>query len=106
LLPLLVITFIIWRGLSGRALVVGITASAVLVLLAVLMMRYNVVIGGQEISKTGKGLIAYRPTIFDREGLLAAATVLVLPLVLVSILVRFLPPWHDTGPISATAQAR
>src|SRR5659263_174341 len=60
-LPLLVITFLIWRGTSGTALIVGITGSAILVLLAVLMMRYNVVIGGQEISKTAKGLIAYHP---------------------------------------------
>jgi Ni/Fe-hydrogenase subunit HybB-like protein len=94
-LPLAVITFFIWRGANDRALVVGITASAALVLLAVLMMRYNVVIGGQEISKTGKGLLAYQPTILGREGILAAATVLVLPLILLSMVVRFLPPWHD-----------
>ncbi len=94
-LPLCVITFFIWRGANDRALVVGVTASAVLVLLAVLMMRYNVVIGGQEISKTGKGLLAFHSAIFGREGLLAAATGLVLPLVMLSIVVRFLPPWHD-----------
>jgi Ni/Fe-hydrogenase subunit HybB-like protein len=94
-LPLAVITFFIWRGANDRALVVGVTASAVLVLLAVLMMRYNVVIGGQEISKTGKGLLAYNPPILGREGLLATAIVLILPPVLLSVLVRFLPPWHD-----------
>jgi Ni/Fe-hydrogenase subunit HybB-like protein len=94
-LPLAVITFFIWRGANDRALVVGVTASAVLVLLAVLMMRYNVVIGGQEISKTGKGLLAYHPPILGREGLLAAAIVLILPPILLSVLVRFLPPWHD-----------
>ncbi len=94
-LPLAVITFFIWRGANDRALVVGVTASAVLVLLAVLMMRYNVVIGGQEISKTGKGLLAYHPPLLDREGLLAAAVVLILPPILLSVLVRFLPPWHD-----------
>ena len=94
-LPLAVITFFIWRGANDRALVVGVTASAVLVLLAVLMMRYNVVIGGQEISKTGKGLLAYHPPILGREGLLATAIVLILPPILLSVLVRFLPPWHD-----------
>ncbi len=94
-LPLAVITVFIWRGANERALVVGVTASAVLVLLAVLMMRYNVVIGGQEISKTGKGLLAYHPPILGREGLLATAIVLILPPILLSVLVRFLPPWHD-----------
>jgi predicted membrane protein len=95
-LPLAVITFLIWRGTSGKALIVGITGSAILVLLAVLMMRYNVVIGGQEISKTSKGLIAYHPPIFGREGLLAAGIVLLIPFILLSVLVRLFTPWHDT----------
>ena len=103
-LPLAVITFMIWRGTKGRALIAGVTASAVLVLLAVLMMRYNVVIGGQEISKTGKGLLAYHPPIFDREGLAAAGVVLILPIVLLSILVRYLPPWHEEEPVPAKAR--
>ena len=84
-------------------MVSGITASASLVLLAVLMMRYNVVIGGQEISKTGKGLIAYVPQLIGRESLLSAAVVLVLPLVLLSIVVRFLPPWHDSQTTALSA---
>ena len=96
-LPLLVITFLIWRGTSGTALVVGITGSAILVLLAVLMMRYNVVIGGQEISKTAKGLVAYHPPIFGREGLLAAGIVLVIPLIMLSVLVRLFPPWEKAA---------
>jgi Ni/Fe-hydrogenase subunit HybB-like protein len=94
-LPLIVITYLIWSGTSGKALVVGITGSAILVLLAVLMMRYNVVIGGQEISKTSKGLLAYHPPIFGREGLLAAGIVLLIPLILLSVLVRLFTPWHD-----------
>jgi len=94
-LPLAVITFLIWSGTSGKALIVGITGSAILVLLAVLMMRYNVVIGGQEISKTAKGLIAYHPPILGREGLLAAGIVLLIPLILLSVLVRLFTPWHD-----------
>jgi hypothetical protein len=40
-------------------------------------------------------LLAYQPTILGREGLLAAAMVLVLPLILLSMVVRFLPPWQD-----------
>ena len=47
----------------------GLDCIAILVLLAVLMMRYNVVIGGQEISKTGKGLLHYSPLILHHEGI-------------------------------------
>ena len=32
------------------------------------MMRWNVVIGGQEISKTGKGLLTYTPTLPGSRG--------------------------------------
>jgi predicted membrane protein len=68
---------------------------------SVLMMRYNVVIGGQEIAKTGKGLLAYRFELFGKDGILAAAAVVVAPLVLLSIVVQFLPPWHDPEPAKA-----
>jgi predicted membrane protein len=93
LIPLLVLTFMIWRGTTGKTLVTGVAASAVLVLLAVLMMRWNVVIGGQEIAKTGKGLLVYHPVIFGREGVLAAASVIAVPFILLSIMVRLFPPW-------------
>jgi predicted membrane protein len=95
LVPLLVLTLMIWRGTTGKALVAGVAASAVLVLLAVLMMRWNVVIGGQEIAKTGKGLLAYHPAIFGFEGILAGAAVLAAPFVLLSIVVRLFPPWPE-----------
>jgi len=86
---------LIWRGIDGRSLIAGATVSASLVLLAVLMMRWNVVIGGQEIAKTGKGLLSYQPLIFGRESLLAAASVLVVPFILLLALTRLLPPWQE-----------
>jgi Ni/Fe-hydrogenase subunit HybB-like protein len=93
-LPLALITFMLWRGVSGNVLIWGVAGCAVLVLLSVLMMRYNVVIGGQEISKTGKGLVAYHPVILGREGLLAAGAVLTIPILLILVMVRVFPPWE------------
>ncbi|MBV8209734.1 MAG: polysulfide reductase NrfD [Mycobacterium sp.] len=95
LVPLLTLTYLVWRGVGGRALVVAVTTSAVLVLFAVLTMRYNVVIGGQEISKTGTGLLAYRPVLFGREGLVAAGSVLVVPFILLLISLRVVSPWTE-----------
>jgi Ni/Fe-hydrogenase subunit HybB-like protein len=92
-IPLLVLTFMIWRGIGGRTLIAGVFASACLVLLSVLMMRWNVVIGGQEIAKTGRGLLAYTPTFLGREGLLAAAGVITAPFILLVIMARLFPPW-------------
>ena len=107
LLPLLVLTFLIWRGTTGRVLVAGVAGCAFLVLLSVLMMRWNVVIGGQEIAKTGKGLLSYHPPIFGREGLLAAAVVLGTPFALLAVMTRLFPPWvEDTTSTMSAAGAR
>ena len=95
--PIIVISYLIWRGTTGKALIAGVTFSAVLVLISVMMMRWNVVIGGQEISKTGQGLLNYQMVIFHREGFLTAAAVVGAPLVLLAMLVRLLPPWGENA---------
>jgi Ni/Fe-hydrogenase subunit HybB-like protein len=107
LIPIALLTYMIWRGTTGRALFVGVAVSALLVLLAVFMMRWNVVIGGQEIAKTGKGLLAYHPLIFGREGIVAAAFVVLAPLALLSVMVQLLPPWEqDAAPSTSPDVAR
>jgi len=106
--PLIMLTWMIWRGTTGHMLIAGVTVCAVLVLFSVFMMRWNVVIGGQEISKTGKGLLTYHPLIFTREGILAAASPMIAAFVLLWLAVKLLPPWpHDAAPSSApSARAR
>jgi Ni/Fe-hydrogenase subunit HybB-like protein len=108
LIPVILLTLMVWRGTTGKVLVAGVTASAVLVLISVLMMRWNVVIGGQEIAKTGRGLLSYQHSIFGREGLLAAVLVIAAPLVLLTGLTRLFPPWAENSepPASPRAGAR
>ena len=96
-IPILVLSYMFWRGTTGKPLVAGVTLSACLVLFSVFMMRWNVVIGGQEISKTGKGLLEYQLVIFHREGLVAAASVIIAPLLLLLVMVRLFPPWADNA---------
>jgi Ni/Fe-hydrogenase subunit HybB-like protein len=93
--PFLWLSYMIWRGTSGRALVIGVTVSACLVLFSVFMMRWNVVIGGQEISKTGKGLLSYHLPLFGKEGALVAIALTMAPLGLLYVLTRLFPPWAD-----------
>jgi len=112
-LPLLTLSVVMARGIKGRALIGTVFTCALLVLGAVLMMRWNVVIGGQEISKTGKGLITYQPVLLGREGLLAAGFVLCAPMILMFIATRILSPWEEedraawlrgkAGPVPAQA---
>jgi predicted membrane protein len=94
--PILILSYLIWRGTTGKTLIAGVTVSALLVLLSVFMMRWNVVIGGQEIAKTGKGLLSYQMLFFGREGLLVAAVLTVAPLGLLAVMVRLLPPWGES----------
>ena len=94
-IPLITLTVLVIRGTRGRALIASAFGSAVLVLGAVLMMRWNVVIGGQEIAKTGKGLLTYQPELLGREGLLAAAVVLCMPMILMFIATRIFSPWAE-----------
>ena len=67
--------------------------AAVLTLVGIFAMRWNVVIGGQLFSKSFLGYTTYKLDFATREGLLPALLLLVLPFVLLWGLVRLLPPW-------------
>jgi Ni/Fe-hydrogenase subunit HybB-like protein len=103
--PIALLSYMIWRGTTGKALIVGVTVSALLVLFQVWMMRWNVVIGGQEIAKTGKGLLSYQLVLLHREGLLMAVSVAVAPLLLLWATVRVLPPWDKAAASSPSPHA-
>jgi Ni/Fe-hydrogenase subunit HybB-like protein len=104
-IPIALLSYMIWRGTTGKALIVGVTVSALLVLFQVWMMRWNVVIGGQEIAKTGKGLLSYQLVLLHREGLLTAVSVAVAPLLLLWATVRLLPPWEKAATSSPSPHA-
>ena len=101
IVPIIILSVMIARGTAGKPLVVGVTLCALLVLISVFMMRWNVVIGGQEISKTGKGLLSYHLPIVDREGLLPALAILGSPLLLLWVLTHLFPPWISVPTESA-----
>ena len=73
-----------WLFLSGLAMMIG-----------VLAMRWNVVIGGQELSKTMKGLLTYYPEMFGRESLFVVGIISVCPYVTLWLVTKLLPPWND-----------
>jgi Ni/Fe-hydrogenase subunit HybB-like protein len=77
-------------ALAGSLTVIGIFA-----------MRWNVVIGGQLFSKSFLGYTTYKMAFATREGLLTAIALLILPFIILSVLVKLLPPWPDAGPVPA-----
>ena len=69
--------------------------SAILVQIGIFSTRWNVVIGGQLFSKSFRGLTAYKMTFFGFEGLLMSIGLLLLPILILYILFKILPPWDE-----------
>jgi Ni/Fe-hydrogenase subunit HybB-like protein len=103
-LPILILGLMIARRARGRSFVAGTFIAASLVLMNVFMMRWNVVIGGQEISKTMKGLLSYQVEFAGQGGWLSALACFVAPLVLLWVLTQLFPPWQDPETKPAAAQ--
>lgn len=69
--------------------------SAILVQIGIFSTRWNVVIGGQLFSKSFRGLTAYKMTFLGFEGLLMSIGLLLLPILILYILFKILPPWDE-----------
>jgi Ni/Fe-hydrogenase subunit HybB-like protein len=79
------------------------TIAGILTLIGIFAMRWNVVIGGQLFSKSFLGYTTYKMTLATREGLLVAIGLSLLPLGILWVLIKLLPPWpeaqvHDETP--------
>lgn len=96
--PLVSLALLQWLKVSELTRRRVLFASGALVLTGVLFMRWNVVIGGQLISKSLAGLTTYRLVMAGEEGGGIALVVLLLPMLALLFLVWLLPPWierHD-----------
>ncbi len=82
-------------GKKVGAKVPSYTIASILTLVGIFAMRWNVVIGGQMISKSLQGFLYYHPEIFGREGILTAVAIIAVPFVLLAILTNILPPWEE-----------
>ena len=65
----------------------------VLIQMGIFSTRWNVVIGGQLFSKSFRGLTTYKMELTGIEGFLVALALLIIPFVVLSFLIKLLPPW-------------
>ncbi|MEK7670638.1 MAG: polysulfide reductase, partial [Bacteroidota bacterium] len=79
--------------------------SVILIQLGIFATRWNVVIGGQMFSKSFRGLTAYKMELTGIEGLLMTLVLLVLPLVVLAVLTKILPPWESSQKSALTEAA-
>ena len=71
---------------------------AMLILVGVLAMRWNVVIGGQLFSKSLRGFTTYKLELMGQEGLFVSVVLLLLPFAILAVLVKLLLPTKPEGP--------
>ncbi|OGO22059.1 MAG: hypothetical protein A2144_06255 [Chloroflexi bacterium RBG_16_50_9] len=95
IMPLFVLGIVEVIGLGGNEKTVIRFLASSLVLVGVFAMRWNVVIGGQLISKSLRGFSSYIPPVFGISGLITAAVIMAMPFVILAVLMYLIPPWYD-----------
>ena len=114
LIPLALLFCALMLGFSRAVTTALITLASTLMLAGVLAMRWNVVVGGQLISKSLRGYTEYEWIFGGREGIFMVSLLLLLPFVIFIVLARVLPPWlepegqraEETAPIRPDYAAR
>ncbi len=93
--PLVLLLVGRWSRLSNLWRASLTFVSGLLVLVGVYAMRFNVIIGGQLVSKTLAGFASYHASFFGNEGILQTVVLLMVPLAILGVLLRVLPPWVE-----------
>ena len=99
LLALVITSIMMLLSTKGKQLVFWLFISGLSMMIGVLAMRWNVVIGGQELSKTMRGLLIFHPEVFGRESLMVVATLFTAPFVVLFLAQKLLPTVWEGEPI-------
>jgi len=94
-IPLLLLAVAVLSPVSHRLRMSLASVSSLVILIQVLAMRWNVVIGGQLLSKSGVGFHDFTPHVPGHDGIIAAALLFTAPFVLLCVLVRIFPPFEQ-----------
>jgi Ni/Fe-hydrogenase subunit HybB-like protein len=107
LIPLILLGIVVMmnRYLHERVRNMLATSAAVLCLIQVFSMRWNIVIGGQLMSKSLRGLRApYEPDVYGREGILAAIALVLVPFVILYVFDRLVGLEEEPGEAAAQGE--
>ena len=89
--PFFILAYIVISNVWGKALLYLANLASLLLALQVLFMRFNVVVGGQLISKSDRGFSEFHWEFLAREGVVPAVLILSGPFVVYYILSRIIP---------------
>lgn len=90
-IPIVLLGYVVLSKASGRKLLYLANFSAILLLAQVLLMRFNVVIGGQLISKSGRGFVDFHWEFLGKEGILTVLVIFAGPFLAYYVISRFIP---------------
>jgi len=76
-----------------------------MILVQVLLMRWNVVIGGQLMSKSERGHAVFHPGWFTKEGVFVSIIIMVLPIAFLWLLSKVFPFWLEDDPAAERQSA-
>ena len=93
--PIILLGYAVIQRGGGRVMLYMVNISSFCLLLQVLFMRFNVVIGGQLISKSARGFVDFHWEILGKEGILIAALILAAPFITYYIISRFIPIFEE-----------
>lgn len=93
--PVLMIAYAVLITRRDKVMLILANLASFLLLMQVLFMRFNVVIGGQMISKSDRGFTEFEWEFFSREGVIVVAILFIEPFVAYYIISRFIPVFGD-----------
>ena len=96
--PFIVLGILCLFKLKDRIVLFLATIVSFMILIQVLLMRWNVVIGGQLMSNSTRGQVSFHPEWAGREGIVAAIIVMSAPIVILFILSKIFPLWLKDEP--------
>ena len=99
LLALVITSIMMLSGTRGKKLVFWLFISGLSMMIGVLAMRWNVVIGGQELSKTMRGLLTFHPEAYGRESLITVSMLFTAPFVTLYLAQKLLPTVWEGEPL-------
>ena len=95
-IPVILLGYVALSRIKEKKMLYLANLGSFMLVLQVLFMRFNVVVGGQLISKSERGFVDYHWEIFGGEGVLVSATILAAPFVTFYLISRFIPIFENS----------
>jgi Ni/Fe-hydrogenase subunit HybB-like protein len=96
-IPVILLGYVTLSRIKEKKMLYLANLGSFMLVLQVLFMRFNVVVGGQLISKSERGFVDYHWEIFGGEGVLVSAAILAAPFVTFYLISRFIPIFENSA---------